>query len=393
VSTYPPVTVVCVFNDPEMRASCLDRSIEAHRSEMPQVEYIPVDNTEGKFSSAGAALNHGASQASHDYLVFVHQDVYLHSLASLGRAALAMSGGDIGLLGAVGIAADGRVVGRIRDRVVLIGDSATSPQDVDSVDEVLFMAPTAQILAAPLTESPEFAWHAYAIEYGLRMRAGGKRVAVMDLPLTHNSMSTNLARLAEAHSEIARLYPSDLPIRTTCGLIRAGGSGTRVPRALQGQRWRYRWLRNSLRVRRAQAAAAGSRVVLNDIRMDIDAFLAGLSAPLAVVNLEAGASQSDPLAENVRLPRGDRDVETQIVSPTDVSQVIEELASRQQPLLITNATTADLDALRRPLSRHRRLAGFHQDLGWWVLVGTPVDGDDDWLWQRQGTVPLMARSR
>lgn len=391
MSVYPPVTVVCVFNDPDMRVRCLDQSIEEHRREMPQIEYISVDNTEGKFSSAGAALNYGASQASHDYLAFVHQDVYLHSLASLGRAALAMRTGDIGIIGAIGIAADGRLVGRMRDRVVLLGDSADSPEDVDSVDEVLFMAPTAQILAAPLTESPEFAWHAYAIEYGLRMRAAGKRVTAMDLPLTHNSMSTNLARLAEAHTEIARRYASDTPIRTTCGVIRAGGSESRLPRVLQKQRWRYRWLRNSVRARHVQLAAGGAPVVLADIRMDVDEFLADLSSPLTVVNIDPVGSLSDPLAEDVRLPRGNCDIDFKLMDRTRASQLLRETAGRE-PLLIANLTVADLETLREPLSRHRRLVGFHGDLGCWILIGVSAD-EDHWLWHRKGAVPLPVPSR
>ena len=87
LSRWPPaasVSIICVFNDPEVRRGCLDRSIAEHRDEAA-VEYLPIDNVDGSFATAGAALNHGASLASHDYLVFVHQDVYLHSLAALER--------------------------------------------------------------------------------------------------------------------------------------------------------------------------------------------------------------------------------------------------------------------------------------------------------------------
>ena len=51
------------------------------------MDYVPVSNCDGVFASAGAALNHGAAQCRHDYIVFAHQDVYLHSLAALEEAA------------------------------------------------------------------------------------------------------------------------------------------------------------------------------------------------------------------------------------------------------------------------------------------------------------------
>ena len=59
------VSIVCVFNDPEVRRACLDRSLEAHPHEA-EVEYLPIDNVDGSFATAGAALNIGASLARHE---------------------------------------------------------------------------------------------------------------------------------------------------------------------------------------------------------------------------------------------------------------------------------------------------------------------------------------
>lgn len=384
----PPVTVVCVFNDLEVRRDCLDRSIDLHRAEMPGLEYIPVDNTGGRFSSAGAALNHGASEATNDVVVFVHQDVYLHSLTALGEAAAAvLGGGDIGLLGAVGVRADGRVIGRMRDRVVVIGDPARSPVDVDSLDEVLFMARTAQLRDAPLAESSDLAWHAYAIEYGLRMRGLGKRVVAMDVPLTHNSMTTNLARLTEAHAEIARRYPSELPVRTTCGVVRENGSAVRGPRILRGQRWRYRWLRNSVRARAVRAALGGAPVVLNDIRLDVDSILADLEGALTVASVDHGRAPGDPLTEEVRLTRGLHEVDIRLVDRPGAAGLLDR-ADAVAPVLLTDLSVADLEALREHLTKHPLLVGLHEALGCWALAGVATDGR---LWQRPGTVPLLAR--
>ena len=173
-----PVAVICVFNNSTVLQECLTSSVQAGTLEAPQTEFIPVDNTTGQFSSAGAALNHGASLARNDVLVFVHQDVYLHSLVAVEEAAAALMDNDsIGLLGATGVTNQGRLLGKIRDRIILSGERRRGLPDVDSVDEVLFMARRKQILGEPLSEDSDLSWHAYAVEYGVRMRAMGLRVA------------------------------------------------------------------------------------------------------------------------------------------------------------------------------------------------------------------------
>jgi hypothetical protein len=93
-----------VFNDAPVREQCLDSSIERHRSEVDGLDYEVVDNRDGKFSSAGAALNVGALRARHDHFVFAHQDVVLHSLAALERAVVMLEADHgIGLIGASGV--------------------------------------------------------------------------------------------------------------------------------------------------------------------------------------------------------------------------------------------------------------------------------------------------
>ncbi|HET8874061.1 MAG TPA: glycosyltransferase, partial [Gaiellaceae bacterium] len=235
-----------MFNDAPVREHCLDSSIERHRSEVEDLDYVQVDNRYGTFPSAGAAFNFGASRARHDHLVFVHQDVVLHSLAALERAAAALDADHgIGLAGAVGMDRGERLVGRVRDRVVLIGERAAEPVDVDTVDEVLFIVPRRVFDRERLSEAPEFAWHAYAVEYGLRLRRNGLRVCAVDVPLTHNSLSINIQELSAAYAELRRAYPDALPIRTpTLTITRlspARGRGVILRHA-----WRLRWLRESL---------------------------------------------------------------------------------------------------------------------------------------------------
>jgi len=49
-----PVSIICVINDAPVREQCLDRSMERHRSEVDDLDYVLVDNRDGAFQSAGA---------------------------------------------------------------------------------------------------------------------------------------------------------------------------------------------------------------------------------------------------------------------------------------------------------------------------------------------------
>jgi hypothetical protein len=369
MSARAHVSIVCVANDIAVRERCLDRSIADHLHEAPETEYLPIDNTAGAFPSAGEALNHGVSRARHDVVVFVHQDVYLHSLTALEEAAgMLVRRTDIGMHGSVGIAADGRIVGRMRDRVVLVGEPASEPVEVDSLDEVLFMVPREALLREPLVETPDLAWHAYAVEYGLRVRAQGKRVTAGPIPLTHNSMSVNLDRLDVAHRAVAARYPSALPVRTTCGVI----ATVQPPsRPLATHRWRYRWLKESRVAHAARRAAGGGPVVLSDIRHDVDEAIAGSTDALEVINRDHESRADDPLALTVEFLRRDQPVSATAMT---ISAVAERLAtwSADQPLLVTNLSVSDLRRLHSRLPARRRLVGYHENIGCWVLLGEPA---------------------
>jgi hypothetical protein len=389
---HTSISIVCVFNNLAVREQCLDRSILALAHEAPDVEYLPIDNTQHAYPSAGAALNHGVSLAKNDVVVFAHQDVFLHSLRALQEAAKMLAADGFGLLGAIGVRSDGLLVGRIRDRVLLAGEPVATPCDVDSVDEVLFLASREQLLTDPLTQSPDLAWHAYAVEYGLRMRKKGLRTGVADIPLTHNSLSVNLARLSEAHRTVAGLYGDLLPVMTTCGRISsskaepAGRGGW-----LAAQRWRYRWLRGSMELQRAGGGGRRLPGVLADIRYDVDQLIA--SAPeqrLHIVNCTQGRPFAHRGDAPLELRRRDGDV---LFSDCDVSQVAAFIADRSPDawLLVTNLNPASMQLLKRQLPTDVGTLGFHSGTGLWLLIG-PSMAELPVGWHSRRATPLGARA-
>lgn len=358
-----PVSIVCVFNDPDVLESCLARSILAGIGDAPQTEFLPVDNRDGEFSTAGAALNHGARLARNEVVIFVHQDVVLHSIAELERAAgILLAQSEIGVIGAVGIDHGRHIVGRIRDRVVQIGESAAVPRDVDSVDEVLFVIRRELVLSSPLSEDPFLAWHAYGVEYSARVRRAGMRATAMDLGLTHNSLTTNLDRLDLAHRKIGEYYPELLPLRTTCGTVQRGDGPGGLIRTLRRARGAAIWWAESWEAL-ALGRQARAPIVLADIRLVVDeAVRRGEKRGLRVVDVA-----SAPETSVDRLVRFDRGYEVNAVTISGAQKFVEE-RSADEALLVSGIRRHDLPQLRIPRGTPHTI-GLWRDTGLWVLIG------------------------
>ncbi|MGN7201881.1 glycosyltransferase [Arthrobacter sp. SAFR-044] len=371
-----PVSVVCVFNNPAVLQECLTASVAAGHADAPDIEYLPVDNTARQFSSAGAALNHGAALARHDVVVFVHQDVFLHSIPALEKVAAAlMADLSLGMVGATGMTGQGHLLGLIRDRIVLSGRQEAGLADVDSLDEVLFMVRRDQILRHALSQEPDLAWHAYAVEYGARLRSMGSRVVVANIPLTHNSLTINLDRLAEAHQWIAGAYPDQLPIVTTCGTVRQrAGVPAIFGRLLTAQKWRYRWLRESVSAHKLRNRSAVRPVtVLGDLRRDIDDICtaAGVGAATIISALPESSGMHE-LGKPLELSR--RGVRFSFLTVDEAA--IAAVVSAQEPGSTVAVTNISFDAAREvvgSLAGRRVILGFHENTGAWLLTGPSVD--------------------
>ena len=62
-------------------------------------------------------------------------------------------------------------------------------------------------------------WHADAVEYGLRVERLGLRTGAVNVPLTHNSLTTNVDKSDVAHAAVATSHSELLTLQTTCGTI------------------------------------------------------------------------------------------------------------------------------------------------------------------------------
>jgi hypothetical protein len=387
------ISVVCVYNDPIVRRECLDRSLRGYlgtSDSSPRVEYIPVENASGAYKSAGAALNYGASVATSDVIVFVHQDVFLHSIEAIIRAARELERGHFGVLGATGIRADGRIVGSVRDRTVLVGEPVAEPADVDSVDELLFMVPRRIVVCERLTESPAMAWHAYAVEYGLRLRRLGLRVGVTHIPVTHNSLATNRAGLDVAHARVAARYRDMLPVRTTCGVL--------TRKTVTGSHRNWLAMQNSRLRRGAAFVCAAQNVqgysnapfVYADIRFGIDEIIG--RAPgrrLWIINNTRDQRFNDDEGP-VELKRLGNSVLLSARQASDLP-LIADHCPRDAWLLVTNMAPHDIGVVAASFARRDHIVGFHASIGYWMLVGAGLaDLPASW---RRWHLPLRRHRR
>ena len=382
------LTVVCVFNDPDVRRECLDRSLAAYSGTVP-FELVAVDNTTHAFPTAGAALGSGVERARYDVVVLVHQDVYLHDVDRLAEiAALLRKDRSWGLVGANGVTADGRSTGLLRDRMQLIGDSAPQPVEVDSLDEVLVMVRRDLLLEHPLTQDPDLAWHAYAVELGLRHKRLGLRVGAVDAAITHNSLTVNLARLDVAHRRVAQLYPERGAIRTTCGTVRASQPRWQRSGLVRHHGWRLRWLRLSGRswhLRRVVDVP----VVLSDIRHEVDLLLAADQASLELVNLDRTGRFARAAGAAVTLTRRQHPVTMCAVD--GVPALVDLLATLPADgrVLLDGLAAEDIAVVVEADPGRTWLVGL-QLTGPWLLGGPEVDKLPT-EWTRRPSVPLALR--
>ena len=379
------LTIACVYNDLLVRRHCLDRSIDQYAGPVA-IQYLPIDNTAHAFASAGAALNHAVRLAHHDVVVLVHQDVYLHDIDLLAAAAAWLEDERWGVLGANGVTAGRASVGRLRDRVILIGESAPTPVPVETLDEVLVMARREDLLTEPLSEEPELAWHAYAVEYALRVRAAGKLAGAVDTAITHNSMSTNLARLHEAHRHVGGRYPALQPIHTTCGTVTSQGRDWRQLPVVRSHGWRRSWLRQS-RAAASVRADLGVQVVLADIAHEVDLVDWSSSHPLHLVNVDRTGRFAETAGQQIVLERDGRPVSMSALRRPDLPAALGALDPSDR-VLVTGLALEDLGALRPSLPEGAWLAGVQWDEVW--LLGGPSAVRPPEAWSRPQAVPLGA---
>ncbi len=229
---------MCVFNDAEILHRCL---IDSLRKQDIPYEWIPVDNTQGRFSSASVALNHGFRQATGKTILFAHQDVVFLDAGSLRQIVLNVDriGPKLGWAGIAGRNQKGLWRGLLRDRDFISGEPFEGCQEVQTLDELLLCT---QRESFEFFDESLTGWHAYGVDACCSALLKGKLNYVVASSVWHASNALNTARLKEAHEFIYNKHFRKLgPLMTTCGRIPKSHQwkgSYRFSRALRGLRWK-----------------------------------------------------------------------------------------------------------------------------------------------------------
>jgi hypothetical protein len=216
----PLTFVVCVSDETTLRANLL--SSPCFRAGSPHQVLLMRD-----CPSAAEGLNAGLARARHDWVVCVHQDVYLPEgwpsrFGQQCRQAVRLFGpiGVCSVMGVKGGAEEKRWFGHVvhQDRLLRAG---RLPASVDALDELLLALPR----DTPLAFDPLLGFHFYGTDLCLAARQRGLPAVVLDALCYHNTRSNSYPPEFLASAEVfARKWSTALPLSTPCALI--GRDGT-----------------------------------------------------------------------------------------------------------------------------------------------------------------------
>jgi Glycosyltransferase like family len=231
--------VVCVSNGTVLKRNLLDSPCLGPGS---RHEVILVKNC----PSAAAGLNFGIEKAESEWVVCVHQDVYLpkgwdRCLARQLRETERRLG-QIGVAGVYGVgdveshrsprlSLAAERAGWVVDRKRVLRDGPDLPARVATLDELLLV-----VRRDTTTRfDPDLGFHLYGADICMQARERGHAVVALEALCHHNSASVGLPDAFFASAEVfARKWKHRLPVATPCVIIDCQGSVHVLGNAAEG---------------------------------------------------------------------------------------------------------------------------------------------------------------
>jgi hypothetical protein len=217
------ISIICVYNNQEILNNYLLKSLKKQTN----YELILIDNSKGTFKSAAEALNYGGRKSKGNYLMFVHQDVFLCSNAWLTDAEkILKSMKNKAIAGIVGMANEGLNNSK-RGRNVLIhgdppekwgwGNSILKPEIVQTLDECLIIIPKSIFKRFKFDEITCQKWDLYVVEYCLNIRFNGLKSYVIPLTVYHKSTGAVSKNYFDTLKKVLKKHEYLKHVYTTCG--------------------------------------------------------------------------------------------------------------------------------------------------------------------------------
>jgi GT2 family glycosyltransferase len=214
------ISVVCVYNNEKILR---DGLLKGLKNQTVEFELITLENTDNKYKSAAEALNCGGTRAKGDYIMFVHQDMWLASDSWLEDAEETLKSiPDLGVAGVAGMSENGR---KRRERVRFSIDiyeegcweesgRITEPEEVQTLDECLLIVPRSAFGDLQFDEKVFDGWDCYGTDYCLSVRQLGLRAYVIPGRCSHSCLRAHyylweFKGLLEFQERLYRKHKSD----------------------------------------------------------------------------------------------------------------------------------------------------------------------------------------
>lgn len=229
-------SIVCVYNSKASYSRDLLQSLQAQNT---RFALIALDNSDGRYTSAAQALNHGARQVPSDcnYIIFAHQDIQFSEPSWLENAERMLDG--LPNLGVAGVAGNSPEANKLFSNITHgipprdAGQRIEAPTSAMTVDECCAIVPREVFQHHQFDEAVCDDWHLYVVEYCLRIKTHGLEVYVVPVEMQHVSLGSLNRAYFKALKKVLRVHGSRYPkIYTACGPWNA-----RRPVYLQGYLW------------------------------------------------------------------------------------------------------------------------------------------------------------
>jgi hypothetical protein len=195
-----------------------------------------------------AKLSRGLEQAEHDWVVCIHQDVWLPPSWDLQLAQQIQEAerlfGPVGVAGVYGVGdviscddpaqpMGAERIGWVIDRGRMLKDGPELPARVATIDELVFVVRR----DTPLPIDPALGNHFYGVDLCLQAHEQGLATVAVGALCHHNSRHIGLGEgFHESAATFARKWSHRLPVATPCVIIDRDGSVHLLGNATPGTR-------------------------------------------------------------------------------------------------------------------------------------------------------------
>ena len=154
------------------------------------IQLIALDNRKKRFSSVAKALNYGAEISEGDFLVFMHQDMYLWDLTALDTYRTYLMNHPNTIIGVAGRAEHKIVTDIYESKEKLQRSTRANGQlyEVDALDECLIAMTRQTWERLRFDEVCCDNWHGYALDICIANKLSGYQNVMVPLKVCHESL-------------------------------------------------------------------------------------------------------------------------------------------------------------------------------------------------------------